>query len=69
MSIMIKVSKLRINGSCDSDLAYLEKSIRDHGLIDPILVDHDNIVVDGVRRVCACINLGIQEVPAIRVHG
>jgi len=69
MSIMLKVLNLRIDREPENDLAFLQQSIQEHGLLFPILVDHTDTVVDGVRRVEACKRLGIEDIPAIRVNG
>lgn len=47
------------------DLTTLEQSITQVGLINPILVDENNTLVAGFRRLSACKNLGWQE---IEVH-
>ena len=69
MTEMLKVRKLRIDRAPENDLVFLQKSILDHGVVTPILVDHYGTVVDGVRRVTACIRLGIEDIPAVRVLG
>lgn len=66
---VLKVRKLRIDREPENDLLFLQKSIQDHGVVTPILVDHSDTVVDGVRRVTACLRLGIEDIPAVRVCG
>ena len=44
------------------DLAKLEESIRQVGLINPLLVDENNTLVAGFRRLRACRNLGWKEI-------
>lgn len=64
---MLKVRILRIDREPENDLAMLKRSIVDHGVVTPILVDHSGTVIDGVRRVTACMQLGIEDIPVIRV--
>jgi len=49
------------------DLGPLEKSISELGLINPILIDEYYNLVAGYRRLCACKNLGWQEVDVRQV--
>ncbi len=42
-------------------------SIRKFGFRNPILVDKDNIIIEGHTRRLAAISLGMEEVPVIRV--
>ena len=41
----------------------LERSISKHGVLQPIGITTENVLVFGERRLRACINLGIEEVP------
>lgn len=41
----------------------LASSIRDHGLINPIVVDRNHILIAGERRYTACLSIGLTEVP------
>lgn len=41
----------------------LERSIEKHGVLQPIGITSENVLVFGERRLRACINLGIKEVP------
>ena len=49
------------------DLSTLEASIRRHGLLFPITVGKDNVLVSGRRRLQACRNLGLTSIPAFRI--
>ena len=49
------------------DLTTLENSIRNLGLLQPILVDSRNVLVAGGRRLQACRNVGMTTIPAIRL--
>jgi ParB family chromosome partitioning protein len=49
------------------DLTPLERSIKDLGLIFPILVNESNVLISGERRLAACKNIGETTVRALRV--
>lgn len=49
------------------DLTSLEKSIRELGLLFPLFVNPDNILIAGHRRLEACRRLGLTHVPVFRV--
>ena len=50
------------------DLATIKNSIREFGMIDPIGIWSDkNIIVEGHGRMLACKQLGITEVPCVRL--
>lgn len=46
----------------------LAQSIRDNGLIVPIIVDGQNNLVDGERRLRACASLGVATIPAVVIE-
>lgn len=46
-------------------IAGLKNSIKDHGILQPILVAKDFTIIDGHRRVACAIDLGIKSVPCI----
>ena len=46
------------------DLSSLENSIRKVGLLNSIVIDEDNRLIAGYRRLSACRNLGWQEIEA-----
>lgn len=50
------------------DIAALAASIQTIGLLNPIIVDKDNNLVAGERRLTACRNLGWPNVPVRRVR-
>ncbi len=50
-----------------TDVETLEKSIQTVGLISPLLVNQNNVLLAGARRWQALKNLGYEEVPVIRV--
>ena len=49
------------------DLTRLEASIRHFGLIHPILIDKQNVLLAGHRRLQACRNIGLPYVAALRI--
>jgi ParB family transcriptional regulator, chromosome partitioning protein len=53
----------------EASLGELAESIRLHGLINPITVDENNMIVAGERRYRACLSLGMREVPVVRMSG
>ena len=44
------------------DLTSLEESIRQVGLINPVLIDENDALIAGFRRLSACRNLGWKEI-------
>ena len=46
----------------------IKKSIQEFGMLDPIAV-WKNVIVEGHGRLIACSELGIKEVPIIRLDG
>ena len=46
-----------------TDVSDLEKSIRTVGLIAPLVVSEDNVILAGARRYQALLNLGFSEAP------
>lgn len=51
------------------DIDDLVQSIRDIGLLQPLVVDPDNNLIAGQRRLAACRKLGMEDVPVIVVRG
>ena len=49
------------------DISTLATSVAKLGLLTPILIDRDNILITGGRRVEACRRAGIRQLPAIRI--
>ena len=49
------------------DLTMLKASVTKLGLLTPILIDRDNILITGARRLAACREAGIRQLPAIRL--
>jgi hypothetical protein len=49
------------------DIKSLAESISAVGLLQPIVINENNELIDGQRRIKACIQLGINEIPYFRV--
>lgn len=49
------------------ELATLQESIERVGLLNPITIDVDNVLIAGSRRLQACRNLGRDTIPALRL--
>jgi ParB family chromosome partitioning protein len=49
------------------DLSDLVSSIRKLGILHPILVDADNVLLSGARRLEACRQAGLRTAPALRM--
>lgn len=44
------------------DLSSLQKSIETYGLLNPIIVNQNNELIAGFRRLTSCKNLGLEEI-------
>jgi len=67
MKLEIRAVKIRARLREDlGNLDGLAASIRDYGLIHPIVVDEDNVLVAGQRRVAACKSIGLTTIDARR---
>jgi ParB family chromosome partitioning protein len=49
------------------DLTTLENSIRRIGLLYPVILDRNDILISGQRRLAACRKAGLTRVPAFRI--
>lgn len=47
----------------------IKKSIQEFGFNDPIAIDENNVIIEGHGRYIACNELGIKEIPIIRLEG
>jgi ParB family chromosome partitioning protein len=52
-----------------TDVSELEKSIKTLGLIAPLVISSDNVILAGARRYQALLNLGFEETPVMLVDG
>ena len=50
------------------NLDVLQSSIEKVGLINPVMIDEDNNLIAGYRRLCACKKLGWKEIDVTVVH-
>jgi hypothetical protein len=63
----ILIGNLKLtNGENDFIVQQLLPSIREHGILEPILIDKNNRVRDGNQRVRAAKILQLETVPFIR---
>ena len=69
MSFMRNVSELRENPlslaiyGAEEDIADLVESVREHGILTPLLVREDGTIISGHRRFRAARQLGYEAVP------
>jgi ParB family chromosome partitioning protein len=49
------------------DLATLENSVRKIGLLHPVIVDRQNVLISGERRLEACRRAGLSTVPVLKL--
>ncbi|MDP6630744.1 MAG: ParB N-terminal domain-containing protein [Kiritimatiellia bacterium] len=49
------------------EVSMLTRSVSKVGLLTPILIDRNNIVITGARRLAACRQAGIRQLPAMRL--
>ena len=49
------------------DLSILEGSIRRLGVLKPVIIGNDNVLIAGERRLAACRNIGLDQIPAVKV--
>ena len=47
----------------------IKESIKEFGFNDPLALDENNMIIEGHGRLIACKELGINEVPIIRLEG
>lgn len=51
----------------DGDIAELQDSIERCGLLNPIIIDVDNVLIAGGRRLQACRNIGKETITVCRL--
>jgi hypothetical protein len=49
------------------DIERLTKSVEQLGLLCPVIVDRDNVLIDGARRLEACRRAGVARLPCVKV--
>jgi 16S rRNA G966 N2-methylase RsmD len=52
----------------DEQIEQIKQSIKDFGMNDPIAIDKNNVIIEGHGRLIACRQLGIKQVPVIRLN-
>lgn len=52
----------------DNDIETLAKSIQQHGQLQPIVINQDNVIIGGHRRYYAHIHLNKESIKCTRVH-
>lgn len=70
--MLVKISEIQINEEYETlvpplsyeDLKNLKNSIKEDGLLYPVLVNQDNVLLDGHHRVTICKDLGISDLDA-----
>ena len=68
-TIQIDISNITINNTLRNgmgDLSSQENSIQKLGLLNPVIIDRNNALISGSRRLQACLNAGITQVTAIK---
>lgn len=66
----IKGAKHNPKGRIDAEkLKGLIRSIEEIGLVYPISISKDNVIIDGHRRHAACKSLGWEEIPVLVTEG
>ncbi len=63
--VIEEISRIRKDAG---DIAALENSIRTVGLLNPVVIDENNRLVAGYRRITACRNLGWREIEVTVVN-
>src|SRR5918995_1280885 len=67
----IPIDSLIINDRIRKDLGNinsLAESISSVGLLQPVVINEKNELIDGQRRIKACMQLGLTEIPVYRVN-
>lgn len=65
--MVLKISEIKIGQRVRDeygDMEELANSIKKHGLLHPIVVDSDNNLIAGCRRLLACERIGMKEIEA-----
>ena len=52
----------------EEQIEQIKKSILEFGMNDPIAIDKDNVIIEGHGRLIACKELGLEEIPVIRLE-
>lgn len=68
--IELDINEIKVNEKPKRNLGdtiTLENSIKKLGVLHPVIVDPDNRLISGYRRLEACRKSGIKHIPAMRV--
>jgi ParB-like chromosome segregation protein Spo0J len=63
----LKEDKTNPNKMTEKQLASVANSIKKYGFIVPIIVNKDNVIIDGHQRFLAGKKLGLDEVPVVKL--
>jgi ParB/RepB/Spo0J family partition protein len=64
-----KISEIKVKDNIRTDmgdLKELSESIKEHGILEPLIIEGENILIAGYRRLAAAKLAGLKEVPVIR---
>ena len=64
----LRLAKYNPRHISDKELENLKKSLRKFGFIQPVVVNHDKIVISGHQRIRAWKELGNETVPMFQVN-
>ncbi len=67
----LDIAEIVVKNRLRSDLGEmgtLTNSIRKHGLLCPLVVDKNNVLIAGLRRIEACRQAGLSRVPVFKVN-
>lgn len=59
------IVKERIQAQDKLDVKELAEDIRKHGLYNPLVINGDNVLINGLRRYLACKSLGWQKIDVV----
>lgn len=51
----------------EEQIEQIKKSIQEFGMNDPIAIDENGVIIEGHGRYEACLQLGMEKIPAIRL--
>lgn len=64
----LKPAKYNPRKMSKAEMAKLKDSIREYGMVHNVVINHDNTIIGGHKRIEACAALGMTEVTAVRVN-
>jgi len=67
----LEIDEIAVKSRLRSDLGELgtlTNSIRKHGLLCPVVVDKQNVLIAGLRRLEACKQAGVSRIPAFKLN-